>query len=206
MQLQDYFNNQKEHHVSQAQKFSIYKKIIEKKAEKNHFRRKSFLHIKSFAYGLTLTVLFVSIYGTFFLPENINIGDTGFLIQPKIIKGVDADYIANIVNFEGEFSIENKGNKIQSSNIHNGDTVILAEDTDIIFHMNENTQAKVTGPARFVLNKNDDGYRLELSYGDFVEIQSLQEENQENIEIQTDGILVSQPKATKAINFQLISQ
>jgi len=206
MQLHDYFKEQKQQQVSETQKFSIYKKIIEQKSEKNHMRKRSLLHIKSLAYWLTLTIFIVAMYWTFFMQDKINFNENWIIIQPKIIRWVDADYIANIVNFEGNFVIEHNWKQLQTSNIRNWDTVILPENTDMIFHIDEKTQTKVTWPAKFVLYKYHDKYKIELKYGDFVEIQSLTENNKENIEIQSNGVLISQKKSNEAANFQLIKK
>lgn len=144
MRLDDYFKQQKASTVSETQKFSMYQKIIAEKSSKVYSRKRSLLHAKSFVYGLTLTVLFVALYGAFFMQNNNPFStDTGLIIEHKPIKGVQADYIANIVNFNGDFYIEHDGDRIQTSNIQNGDTIILNGDTEMIFHMDDSSQAKV---------------------------------------------------------------
>jgi len=211
MHLQEYFRNQQDSHISEAQKFSVYKKIIEKKSSKSYFRQRSFLHTRSLVYGLSLTVIVMFVYGAFFMDSspiytNKYFGSGGILIEPKPIQSVDAGYIANIVDFVGGFHIEHNGEEIQSSNIHDGDTVVLDKDTKLIFHTNENTQMEVVGPAKFVLHSDDTSYKMELIYGDFVEVQSLTEETKKEIEIYTEDLVVSQEKSSVSSHFQIINQ
>ncbi|NOZ44251.1 MAG: hypothetical protein GXP45_03850 [bacterium] len=205
MKLENYFNEQKMTNVSEAQKFSIYQKITEGKNKTSYKQRKGLLHVhvKSFIYGLTITTLLVALYGTFIIE---NPGENGIAVIPKNIQRVHADYIANIVNFNGDYYIEHNGKRIQTSNIHNGDTVSLDKDTELIFHIDEKTQAKIKGPALFKLEKDKDLYTLNLIKGDFLEIQSLQDKNTQEIKVLSDSFSVYQDKSKSKVNFQVINK
>lgn len=210
MRLEDYFNDKKQSTVSETQKFAMYEKIITQRAKSRYSKRfsqkRSLLHTKSFIYGLTLTVLFVALYGTFFMQNNTWKSENGISIQTPNIKSVQADYIANIVNFDGDFFIEHKGIRIQTSNISNGDTVILDGETELVFQMDKTTQARIIWPAKFILEKDKDRYTLNIIHWDFVEIQSLQKENTQEIEVLADDFIVYQDKSSKAVKFQLINK
>lgn len=119
-----------------------------------------------------------------------------------------ADYIAKVVDFDGTFYIESKdGKMLQTSNINNGDIVILKEKSQIIFHINSWTKAKITWPAKFVLIKTQNhNYKLNLLYGEYMEMSSLQSKNTQNIQVAVDDIVVSQGENSKPIDFQLVKQ
>jgi hypothetical protein len=103
MQLKDYFREQKDNTLNQNEKFFLYEKIISKKDQKNFKRTKRFINIKSFAYGFTAILLFVSIYSVYFINEDFSY--EGFLVK-NTINQVNADYIAKIVDFNGNFYIK----------------------------------------------------------------------------------------------------
>lgn len=77
------------------------------------------------------------------------------------------------------------------------------------FHIDDQTQAKLVGPAQFMLNQKwewDDAlYTLQLLYGNFVEMESLNEETTQNIALVSKDVTIHQEKKDKASHFQLIS-
>jgi len=210
MKLQDYFDKQKTTYISEVDKFQLYEQIITKKTQKSFSRKRSFLHIKSFAYTSFAVIFIIGIYGSWFINTNTNIDNNGFVVQRSpIIKNVQAVYVAKVVDFNWNFYIENNWIRLQTSNIQNNDTVILETWTELIFHIDWKTQTKILWPAKFTINKNEDenSYKINLSYyWDMVEIISLKDENHQNIEIETPELTVHSIKNIKPIKFQLIKE
>ncbi len=204
MRLGDYFQQQKQATVSETQKFAIYEKIINQRTSWIH--KRSLFHIKSFVYGLTLTGLVLTLYGTFFIKNNIRNNDNGVSIQTPKTYQVQADYIANIVNFNGDFFIEHQGNRIQTSNIHNWDTIILDSNTKMTFNMDQSTQARINWPAKFILQKDNSHYTIKLIHGDFVNIESLQNKHTQALDIIAKEFSIHQDRTSKTVNFQLVNK
>ncbi len=222
MKLNEYFKEQNKTYVPETQKFLIYEKFIEKKNKKKIFRTKYFLQVRALSYSVFVIALVFGMYGTYLINTQENtptdLIEKGVFVQQTTpltnwTNWVNANYIANIVHFVGDFHVEHNGESIQTSNIHDSDTVILTKNTELIFHIDTGTQAKIIWPAKFTLyktsetnNSTQNSYRIELHYGDFVEIQSLQETSSQDIEIVADDITVRQEELTQRTNFQLIKK
>ena len=86
---------------------------------------------------------------------------------------VQADYIAQIIETKGDIAIYNNGEKVESKLFKAGDKLVLPAGAEIVFHVTTIAEAKVTGPAEFFIDKNDDGYSIQLLKGQYAEIQSL---------------------------------
>gem|GEM_PF-1824197 len=86
---------------------------------------------------------------------------------------------------------------MQTSVIRDGDIVTLKDKTEMVFHIDDQTKAKLVGPAQFVLNTKggeEQSYTLQLLQGNFVEIESLTEETTQAISIVSDDVIVQQEK------------
>ncbi|MFZ2151061.1 MAG: hypothetical protein WAZ12_02090 [Candidatus Absconditicoccaceae bacterium] len=207
MKLKEYFNQRREITVSAGDKLGIYQNIISKRNSKSFYPQRKFFFVKSFAYSLVMLFLVLGLYGTYIFNGKFIINKDGFFIQRSNgIKSVQADYIAKIIEFNGNFYIGHNGEYYQGSYISNGDIVTLQNGAEIIFHIDQLTQAKVVGPAKFLITKNDDNYKLNLVYGDFIELKSIETDKPQNIEFSTQNLTIKQSDKTKAINFQLIKQ
>jgi len=208
MKLDNYFSQQKWISLSEGEKFNIYQKILTKKTQKSFFRKKSLLHAKSFIYGFAITILFVGIYGTYLSKTKINIDQGNLIITPHPLKGVEAGYTANIVNFKWNFTVLHEGIELQTNIIHNGDTVELKDqNTEVIFHLNDGTQGTVKGYAKFTIYETKkDEYKLYLQTGKFLELQSLQKKNNQDIKLVTNDIIIHTQKSNEPTNFQFIKQ
>ncbi|MFA5748332.1 MAG: hypothetical protein WC872_04465 [Candidatus Absconditabacterales bacterium] len=207
MKLNEYFHNQQDNFVSDIDKLEIYQKILSKKSNKSPIRRISFVHAKAFVYSMVIVFLLIGIYGIYIVNPNLYFDYQGFTIKQSKQNLAQADYIAKVIDFNGSFYIQHNGESIQTNGISNGDTVILKNGAEMIFHINTGTKAKITGPAEFILQKTgNDQYKLNLIKGDFLQMQSLQTTNSQNIEVKTDGIVLKQGKKSKSINFQLIKK
>lgn len=207
MKLKQYFDQKKEIAVSGWDKLEIYQNIISKRNSKSFYPQRKFFFVKSFAYSLVLLFLVLWLYWTYIFNWKFIINKDWFFIQrSNWIRSVQADYIAKIIEFNWNFYIWHDGEYYQWSYISNWDIVTLQNWAEIIFHIDQLTQAKVVWPAKFLIAKTDDNYRLNLIYWDFIELKSIQEEKPQNIEFSTKNLTIKQSDKTKHIDFQLIKQ
>jgi len=209
MKLQEYFNHQQDIHLSEAEKLDMYHSIMDKQVKRSFLTKRSVLHVKTFTYTSFIVVLLFGFYGMYFFQQNQSLdGDGVFLSSINDGQSIaQAGYIAKVVDFAGTFYIEKDGQTIQTSNINDGDIVVLQKNAQVIFHIDTGTQAKITWPAKFTIQKKtENNYRINLMYGDYVEMKSLQANNVQWVELSVDDILVSQGSKTTAINYQLIKQ
>ena len=207
MKLKDYFDQKRETIVSGWDKLEIYQKFISKRNSKSLSPQRRFFFVKSFAYSFVLLFLLLWLYWTYIFNWKFIINKDWFFIQrSNWIKSVQADYVAKIIEFNGNFYIWHNWQYYQWSNIANWDTVTLQDWAELVFHINKWTEAKVIGPAKFSITKSDNGYKLNLIYWDFIELKSLGVEKPQNIEFSTQNITIKQPDKTKPISFQLVKQ
>ena len=209
MKLQEYFNHQQDIHLSEAEKLDMYHSIMDKQVKRSFLTKRSVLHVKTFTYTSFIVVLLFGFYGMYFFQQNQSLdGDGVFLSSTNDGQSIaQAGYIAKVVDFAGTFYIEKDGQTIQTSNINDGDIVVLQKNAQVIFHIDTGTQAKITWPAKFTIQKKtENNYRINLMYGDYVEMKSLQANNVQWVELSVDDILVSQGSKKTAINYQLMKQ
>jgi len=211
MKLGSYLKNQWEQNLSEADKLFLFEEILNKKPQKTFLRRRSLLNVnvKSFIYGLSITVLIAGIYGSYIFKQQSSINNnSNVIVTQHILNSVEAWFIANIVHFKWDFVIKHNWKIQNSSNIQNGDTVELANsNTEVIFHIDQETEAKIIWPAKFKINKNEKWeYTINLQYGDFLEIQSIKKETTQDIKLIANWITVHQKVSEKPANFQWIKQ
>lgn len=207
MKLQEYFNQKKDHWLSDIQKMDVYYAVMDKNMKKSFQRKRSFLHVKSFVYTSFLLFFLVGFYGMYFFQQPSEDSEWYLLSRLANTNVAQADFVAKIVDFDGSFYIEQAGKTIQTSNIKDGDIVTLKQDAQIVFHIDNDTKAKIVGPAKFVVNKKATwSYKVALLYGEYVEVASLQKENRHIIELALDGLSVAQGESKKPIDFQLVKQ
>lgn len=205
MNLKDYFNQQKDLNVSRYDMLNIYEKVLTKKHNKMLARKSNFLHARSFLYSLIVLFFFVGIYGVYFFNGNISLNDNGLIIQRLNTSSlVSADYVAKVVDFNGNFYIQHGDQYYQSSNIADWDTVILQKWTEITFDINAWAKAKLLWPAKFVLKKGEDSngqkkYSIVLSYWDFIQMNSVGKST-DTMELYVDNLKIN---TSKWMNFQI---
>jgi len=187
MKLKNYFKEQQNNTLNQNEKFFLYEKIISQKDKKSFARTKRFVSIRSFAYWFAMIILFVWIYWVYFF--NGNFSYEWFVVQ-NWINEVSADYIANVVDFNWDFYIKHDWKYYKTSNISNWDHVILKKWSEIIFNIDEKTEAKIVWPAKFELSKKENNYQLLISQWDFIQMESINNQ-QSSIDIVIDDIKVS---------------
>lgn len=135
MKLNEFFDTQKNIVLTDIDKLELYQKFLYKRTAKTSpIKRFRFVHAKSFVYVAVIMVLVVGMYGTYFFNNN------GSLFQNNLVQ---ADYIAKVLSFEGDFSIEHAGKLSQTKDISNGDTIILSKNAQMVFEINSGTKSKI---------------------------------------------------------------
>ena len=98
MKLQEFFDTQKEIHLTDIDKLDLYQNVLYKKTKKTSLRRSSFVHAKYFVYTMIFAVLILGTYGIYFI-NNDNLKDYNrFTIKPNTTNTVQADYIAQVID------------------------------------------------------------------------------------------------------------
>lgn len=119
-----------------------------------------------------------------------------FVKQNNTPNGVFADYVAEIVEFNGEYSLVRDGKTVLNSDklntIQDGDIVSFPEWTDLIFNLEDGTQAKIIWPAEFSIVKTKKWYQISLFDGKFFRIYCP--ECTSDVEIITPDFTISQEK------------
>ncbi|HMS91658.1 MAG TPA: hypothetical protein PKC87_05535, partial [Candidatus Absconditabacterales bacterium] len=179
MKLQQFFDTQKNTTYTDIDKLNLYQNILYKKTKKISIKRASFVHAKYFIYTMVFVVLILGMYGVYFINDGILEEGNWFAIKPNTNNIAQADYIAQVIDAKGNFFIEHNGVLTTTNNIGNGDTILLKEDTQLVFEINSGTQSKIIGPAKLVIQKtNIDNYKLNLIYGNFIQVEGKEEKTQ----------------------------
>lgn len=192
MKLKEYFTIQQDYKINENDKFFIYEKIISQKNKKSFFDIKifDFLSVKSFAYGFMMVILLIWIYWIYFF--NGDFSYEWFMVKNNS-NLVTADYIAQIIEFDGDFYVKHDNNYYKTNKISNGDNVVLKKWSEIVFNTLSGTSAKIVWPAKFTLHKELTNYKLIISEGDFIKMESTSPSN-DSMEIVLDDITISSEK------------
>lgn len=176
MKLKDYFREQNNYQINTQDKILLYEKIISQQNKQNKSFKKIF-SIKSFSYWFMSIIILIWIYGLFFFWWQSQYSD--FIIQNNT-NTVSADYIANIVEFNGTFYVAHDNKIYRTNKIANWDSIVLKKWTELVFNTNSGTQAKLVWPARFKLSQNESGtYQLAINEWDYIQIESNSGESME---------------------------
>ena len=205
MNLKNYFQEQKNSHMSDTDKLNLYQNFMLKNMERHYARKRSFLHVKSFAYSIIIMFFLFSLYWVYFFTDKYTEYE-GLIMNSS--NSVQASYIAKVVDFNGSFYIEHKGKRVQTSTIQDGDIITLKENTQLITQINAWTKAKLIWPAQFSIEQISKGntpqYKLNIIQGDFIEMRSMQAKPSEKIQLTMEDTITVQEANGKAIDYQLI--
>ena len=201
MKLSEYFKYQKSQEMPAHTKSELFSRI---QKEKNWIEittkipSKIFLFAsKRIMYTSLATILVFVVFGWLLL-DKTKVVDFGIFSvkQNNTPNGVLADYVAEIIEFNGEYSLTRNGKVVISSNdlktIQDWDSVSLSEWTDLIFNLQDWTQAKIIWPAEFSINKSEKWYQISLFDGKFFRIYCP--ECTSDMEIITPEFSISQEK------------
>ncbi|MFA7298590.1 MAG: hypothetical protein WC010_03000 [Candidatus Absconditabacterales bacterium] len=206
MKLQEFFNTQKDTSFTDVDKLDLYQSILYKKTKQASLKRSSFVHAKYFVYTMVFAILMTGMYGVYFMNDGNFQDNNRFAIKSNTTNTVQADYIAQVIDVKGSFSIEHKGVLATTNNIGNGDTILLKEGTQLVFEINSGTKSKIIGPAKLIIQKTtDENYKLNLIYGNFIQMEGKQTTAQ-TIELAINDITVKQQDKSQPLNFKFVKE
>jgi hypothetical protein len=204
MNLKDYFIHQHNTHLSNQQKTEIFHRITQKRFEQSVLRRH--FSYKRVGYALMAVMLVFVTFGGFWLERNGGVNNLFFSSNPKNTANVYADYVAEIIEFNGEYTITNGEKSLTSPYlyIHNDDIINLKAGSELSFNLTDKSYAKIVGPAEFsIIKDKNNGYTIHLMEGKFLKI--FNESTETDIDIITDTISIHSAK-NQALDIQLAKE
>ena len=201
MKLSEYFRHQQSQEMPAQLKSELFSRI---QKEKNWIEISTkipskifFFASKRIMYTSLAAVLVFVVFGWLLLDKTEVVDFWIFSVkQNNTPNGVFADYVAEIVEFNWEYSLVRDGKTVLNSDklntIQNWDIVSFPEWTDLIFNLEDGTQAKIIWPAEFSITKTEKWYQISLFDGKFFRIYCP--ECSSNMEIVTPDFSISQEK------------
>ena len=201
MKLSEYFRHQKSQEMPAHIKSELFSRIQKEKSwieiTTKIPSRIFFFASKRIMYTSLAAVLVFVVFGWVLL-DKTQVVDFGIFSvkQNNTPNTVFADYVAEIVEFNGEYSLERDWKTILNSDklkkIQDWDIVSFPEWTDLIFTLQDGTQAKIIWPAEFSISKTEKWYQISLFDGKFFRIYCP--ECSSDMEIVTPDFSISQWK------------
>jgi len=201
MKLSEYFRHQQSQEMPAHIKSELFSRIQKEKSwieiTTKIPSKIFFFASKRIMYTSLAAVLVFVVFGWLLL-DKTEVVDFGIFSvkQNNTPNGVFADYVAEIVEFNGEYSLVRDGKTVLNSDklntIQDGDVVSFPEWTDLIFNLEDWTQAKIIWPAEFSITKTKKWYQISLFDGKFFRIYCP--ECSSNMEIVTPDFSISQEK------------
>ena len=201
MKLSEYFQQQKSQVLTSQMKGQIFSRIQKEKIIWTEISTKFpskifFFASKRIMYASLTAFIFVVVFGGLLLDRSKIVDFWIFSVkQNDTPNGVLADYVAEIVEFSWDYSLVRDGLVVKSENlkmIQDGDVVTLPEWTDLIFNLEDWTQAKIVWPAEFSISKTEKWYQVSLFDGKFFRIYCP--ECSSDVEIVTPDLSIYQEK------------
>ena len=200
MKLSEYFRQQHSQEMPAHLKSELFSRI---QKEKNWIEITTKIPSKIFFFAskrimyTSLAAVLVFVVFWWVLLDRTQVVDFGIFSvkQNSTPNTVFADYVAEIVEFNWDYSLERDWKVIKSDKlktIQDWDIVSLPEWTDLIFNLQDWTQAKIIWPAEFSIEKSEKWYQISLFDGKFFRIYSP--ECKSDMEIITPDFSISQEK------------
>ena len=201
MRLSEYFRQQHSQEMPAHIKSELFSRI---QKEKNWIEITTKISSKIFFFAskrimyTSLVVVLVFVVFGWVLLDRTQVVDFGIFSvkQNNTPNTVFADYVAEIVEFNGEYSLARDWKTILDSDklkkIQDWDIVSFPEWTDLIFNLQDWTQAKIIWPAEFSITKTEKWYQISLFDGKFFRIYCP--ECSSDVEIITPDFSISQEK------------
>ena len=201
MKLSEYFKQQHSQKMPAQIKSELFSRI---QKEKNWLEistkisSKFFFFVsKKIMYTSLAAILVFVVFWWVLLDKNKVIDFWLFSVkQNNAPNWVFADYIAEIVEFNGDYSLVRDWKIVTNSDklktIQDWDVVSFPEWTDLIFNLQDWTQAKIIWPAEFSITKTEKWYQISLFDGKFFRIYCP--ECTSDMEIVTPDFSISQEK------------
>ena len=191
MNLHDYFESVRNDTPSDLQKMKIYHSFLDKKQKSLPMVRVRY-YLRVATYCLALVAVGAFTYYTFEpsptgdVYKVAQVEDAYITLQRSSNQIVMADTVGSIKHGEGEIIITKDGQEtpLDSDALHDNDKILLKDDAVLEFSVQEGINARIVGPAEFSIQhlgtqKGIDTYAIDLVYGKYVEIASVEELPQE---------------------------
>lgn len=198
MNLKTYFNQLSEEKLSDERKIALYQRICEERANIPQSLARTKILRKRVIYSLLSFILISSFFWVFYwnFPKLIEYRAFWAEKNPSWANVVSADYIAEVLEINGEYIIEKEGKTFQNSVLFDWDLITLKDNAKIIFNINDHIKAEIQWPAKFSISKvNEWKYHLFLMEGDFLKIDS--EESDDVLQVETEEITIETTKDEK---------
>ena len=202
MKLSEYFQQQKSQALTSQMKGQIFSRIQKEKRIWTEISTKFpskifFFASKRIMYTSLAAILVFVVFGWLLIDKSKIIDFWIFSVkQNNTPNWVFADYVAEIVEFNGDYSLVRDEKVVIDSknlkNIQNWDTISLPEWTDLIFTLQDGTKSKIVWPAEFSITKTEKSYQISLFDGKFFRIYCP--ECGSDVEIITPDFSISQKK------------
>jgi len=201
MKLSEYFRHQQSQEMPAHIKSELFSRI---QKEKNWIEISTKIPSKIFLFAskrimyTSLAAVLVFVVFGWVLLDRTQVVDFGIFSvkQNNTPNTVFADYVAEIVEFNGEYSLARDWKTILDSDklkkIQDWDIISFPEWTDLIFNLQDWTQAKIIWPAEFSITKTEKWYQISLFDGKFFRIYCP--ECSSDVEIITPDFSISQEK------------
>lgn len=194
MNLNDYFEQRKEHILGQDQKLAIYNQFI---AKRNRLTKAPSISKKmhTFRYIFSMTVVFVLAFGSYYTVNPNLLMDMFFAWD-----NVNALNIAKIINSNWSFSITSNSDsskrEVQWNNVNDWDMINVDKWSSVFMQISKSHNAKLNWPAKLQVIydwENSDGtseYRLKIIEWDYLSVESTSDQSAENVSVETEDWLV----------------
>ncbi|MDR0860396.1 MAG: hypothetical protein LBO09_05495 [Candidatus Peribacteria bacterium] len=200
MKLQEYFSTQHTSSLSDQHKAELFRRITEKRFEQQ-VAKWHFFTYKKVSYTFVALVLVLFTFGGVMIERNGGIDNFFFSSDPLIPGSIYADYIAEIIDVNGEWYLQNGENTLSSQYIHHGDVLHLKQGSEIIINLDDGSQAKIIGPAECAIIKlGEKSYQIVLTEGTFFKI--VNEATDNDFEIIAEDLTLRSEK-NQPLNLQI---
>lgn len=171
MRLSEYFEQQKSQAMTSRMKSQLFSRIQKEKFSWAEISTKLpskifFFVSRRIVYASLTAVLVFVVFWWLLLDKNDVIDLWIFSVQKHVNpNGVRADYVAEIIEFNWEYSLERGGVNLPIQDlklIEDWDIVTLSEWTDLLFNLTDWTQSKIIWPAEFSITKWEKWYQVSL--------------------------------------------
>jgi len=172
MKLSDYFEQQHAQEMPSHMKRKLFSRIQKEKVAWMEVSIKLpsklfFFASRKIMYASLATVLVLVVFGWLLLDRNDVVDFWLFSVQKHNNPNwVFADYVAEIIEFNWEFSLQRDGEVISNLQdlklIEDGDVITLPEWTDLLFDLTDWTQSKIVWPAEFSITRWEKWYQISL--------------------------------------------
>lgn len=180
MKLSEYFQQQQSQHLSSQMKSDIFfriqkEKLIWSTLPESLNTKKFFVASKHFVYSSLAAFIAIIVFWGLILDKKDVIDLWSFSIHPSNPMAVHAGYVAEIIEFNWDYSIIREDKRLwldlfAKNLINEWDIIQLVEWTEMIFTLEDWTKARIDWPAELSIEKTLNWYQISLIYWKFFRI------------------------------------